>query len=149
MIRGRSNADDVFDTLLDDLAEGLDLGITAMGQKIAEHAGDDHPLLSLEAQRGRAPAPPRPANPDGTRRFYTRTGNLVGSIQPIDTVRVGDLDFEGGAEAGDVEGALHTAEYGTYIEPAYPFMGPAADAVADEADKIFANTIDKTMSKWK
>jgi len=112
------------------LAPALKDAVEVASAKGADHAAGNHVKLTYAMERHGVHIP-RSKNPDGSHRFYTRTGNLELSIRPLRITERGGM-IEGGWKAG--------AEYAAVIEfgsrdkrrRPFPYMRPAADYVADK-----------------
>lgn len=78
-------------------------------------------------------------NPDGTRRFLTRTKNLLGSIQ-AEGAKVVRGTVTGKVTVGEEYGK-RIEEGGPGMKGAKPFMKPAAEAVRPKFMKIVRNRV--------
>jgi hypothetical protein len=144
---------------VDQMLDGLVDGIDAIGMMLAEHAKGRHPKFT-DAQRKAHQKASRERNPDGSFRFFSRTGTAVGSIAPIEAKRSGDT-VTGGMEGGSSEAYYLThLEYGTSrvtggsarsggvtmrVVPAYPSFRPAGDAIKPKAPAIMERALRKAV----
>ncbi len=77
-------------------------------------------------------------------RYVDRTGQLTGSIRPMDVKRL-KTRIIGGAEAGgNVDYAVHV-EYGTSRMDAFPFARPAAEAIVGKFGEIILKNVERAL----
>ena len=153
-VNGVEKLNMALEAITEEIIEALKDGIEYGSSLLAKAAAANHPRFGRQVQTsmygGRVSGSKgsdegRAKNPDGSYRYFDRTGNLTASIQPIDVKREG-VGLHGGVLAGGT-GVLYAewVEFGTARNRAFPFMGSAVEAKGDEVIERIRQRIDKLL----
>jgi len=117
------------------ILDGLEEGMGVIGGKLKEHAAANHVAFG--------PGAARKQNPDGSYRFFSRTGKAQGSIEEMKVERTA-RSVRGGIMGGSTQANyLVHLEFGTRHAPAFPCFKPAGDAIRPKMSEIMRKALAK------